>query len=79
MNGLNDSNPCRAAITLRSDLSVSPRCTLTSSVSFSRRFIDQFVWVGLYMFVGEAVQVCRLFYNVDTTVYHYEQQGLPSL
>lgn len=39
MNGDNDSYPCLAAITFRSDLSVSPSQTFTSSVSFSRRFI----------------------------------------
>lgn len=39
MNGDNESNPCLAAITFRSDLSVSPSQTFTSSVSFSRRFM----------------------------------------
>lgn len=40
MNGDRESNPCLAAITFRSDLSVSPSQTFTSSVSFSRRFIN---------------------------------------
>lgn len=39
MNGDRESNPCLAAITFRSDLSVSPSQTFTSSVSFSRRFM----------------------------------------